>query len=61
MHAYEVPEMLVRPAAGFEYAGGLCLFLGYRTRPVAVMPARRCLLTALVFHRQFSDLDQLMN
>jgi putative oxidoreductase len=61
MHAYGVPGMLVWPAACFEYAAGLCLFLGYRIRPVAVSSAGWCLLTALIFHRQFSDLDQLMN
>ena len=61
MHAYGVPAMLVWPAACFEYGAGLCLFLGYRTRPVAVLLAGWCLLTALIFHRQFSDLDQLMN
>jgi putative oxidoreductase len=57
MHAYEVPEMLVLPAACCEYAAGLCLFLGYRARPVAVLLAGWGLLTALIFHRQFSDLD----
>lgn len=61
MHAYGVPEMLVWPAACFEYATGLCLFLRYRPRPVAALLAGWCLLTALIFHRQFSDLDQLMN
>jgi putative oxidoreductase len=61
MHAYGVPGMLVWPAACFEYTAGLCLFLSYRVRPVAVLLAGWCLLTALIFHRQFSDLDQLMN
>jgi putative oxidoreductase len=61
MHAYGVPGVLVWPAACFEYAAGLCLFLGYRARPVAVLLVGRCLLAALIFHRQFSDLDQLMN
>ena len=53
--------MLVWLAACFEYAAGLCLLLGYRARPVAVLLAGWYLLTALIFHRQFSDLDQLMN
>jgi putative oxidoreductase len=61
MHACGVPEMLVWPAACFEYAAGLCLFLGYRVRPLAVLLAGWCLLTALIFHRQFSDLDQRTN
>jgi putative oxidoreductase len=61
MHAHGVPGMLVWLAACFEYAAGLCLLLGYRARPVAVLLAGWYLLTALIFHRQFSDLDQLMN
>ena len=61
MHAYGVPGMLVWPAACFEYAAGLCLLLGYSARPVALLLAGWCLLTALIFHRQFADLDQLMN
>jgi putative oxidoreductase len=61
MHSFGVPEMLVWPAAAFEYSAGLCLFLGYRTLEVTVLLAGWCLLTALIFHRQFSDLDQLMN
>ncbi|MBV9198804.1 MAG: DoxX family protein [Alphaproteobacteria bacterium] len=61
MQAYGMPGMLVWPAACFEYAAGLCLFLGYWARPVATLLAVWCMLTALIFHRQFSDLDQLMN
>jgi putative oxidoreductase len=53
--------MLVWPTACFDYAAGLCLFLGYPARPVAVLLAGSCLLTALIFHRRFSDLDRLMN
>lgn len=61
MHDYGVPGMLVWPAACFEYAAGLCLFLGYRARPVAALLAGWCLPTALIFHQQYSDFDQLMN
>ena len=57
MHAYGVPGMLVCLAACFECVAGVCLFLGYQVRPVAVLLAGCCLLTALIFHRQFSDLD----
>ena len=59
MHAYGVPAMLVWPAACFEYAAGLCLFLGYRASPVAVLLAGWFLLTALIFHRQFSEVDSV--
>ena len=53
--------MLVWPAACFECAAGPCLLLGYRVRLVAFSLAGWCLLTARIFHRQFSDLDRLMN
>jgi len=33
----------------------------YGVPGMLVWPAGWCLLTALIFHRQFSDLDQLMN
>ena len=48
-----------RPSS--EYAAGLCLLLGYRAHPVAVLLAGWCLLTALIFHRRFPDQDPLMN
>jgi putative oxidoreductase len=61
MQAYGVPAMLVWPAAAWEYAAGVLLLLGFWVRPVAVLLAGWCVLTALIFHTKFSDLDQLMN
>ncbi|MBV8523602.1 MAG: DoxX family protein [Acetobacteraceae bacterium] len=61
MRAYGVPEFLVWPAAAWEYAAGALLLLGFYTRPVSVLLAGWCILTALIFHTKFSDLDQLMN
>jgi putative oxidoreductase len=61
MHAYGVPASLVRPAAAWEYAAGVLLLLGFCVRPIAVLLAGWCVLTALIFHTKFSDLDQLMN
>jgi putative oxidoreductase len=61
MHAYGVPEILVWPAAIWEYAAGICFVIGYRIRPLAVLLAGWCLLTAVIFHTQFSDANQLMN
>lgn len=61
MHAYGVPEILVWPAAAWEYAAGVLLLLGFHIRPVSVLLAGWCFLTAAIFHTQFSDLDQLMN
>jgi putative oxidoreductase len=61
MHAYGVPENLVWPAAAWEYTAGVLLFVGFCVRPVSVLLAGWCLLTAAIFHIKFSDLDQLMN
>jgi putative oxidoreductase len=61
MHAYGVPELLVWPAAAWEYAAGVLFLVGLYIRPVSVLLAGWCLLTAAIFHTKFSDLDQLMN
>ena len=61
MHAYGVPAILVWPAAAWEFAAGALLFVGFYIRPVSVLLAGWCVLTALIFHTKFSDLDQLMN
>jgi putative oxidoreductase len=61
MNAYGVPEILVWPAAVWEYLAGICFVIGYRIRPVAVLLAGWCVLTAVMFHTQFSDANQLMN
>jgi putative oxidoreductase len=61
MHAYGVPEILVWPAAAWEYAAGILLVMGFYIRPISVLLAGWCFLTAAIFHTKFSDLDQLMN
>jgi putative oxidoreductase len=61
MHTYGVPEILVWPAAAWEYAAGGLLLVGFCIRPVAVLLAGWCVLTAVIFHTQWSNLDQLMN
>lgn len=61
MQAYGVPEMLVWPAAAWEYAAGVLLLVGFYIRPISLLLAGWCVITALIFHTKFSDLDQLMN
>lgn len=61
MHAYGVPGILVWPAAAWEYAAGVLLLLGFHIRPVSVLLAGWCFLTAAIFHTKLSDLDQLMS
>jgi putative oxidoreductase len=61
MQAHGVPAVLVWPAAVWEYGAGICFMIGFCFRPVAVLLAGWCMLTAVIFHTQFSDPDQLMN
>jgi putative oxidoreductase len=61
MHAFGVPGILVWPAAAWELAAGLLFLVGFAIRPLAILLAGWCLLTAVIFHTQFSNLDALMN
>jgi len=44
-----------------EAVGAIALLLGYRTRPVAAILVAYCLATAIFFHSQWSDQNQLMH
>ena len=55
MQSAGVPGMLALPAAAFELLGGLAILVGFQTRIVALLLAGFCLLTALLFHRDFAN------
>ena len=61
MAAYGVPAVLLWPAAAFEIGSGALLLLGLWTRPLGVLLAGWCLLTAAIFHTAFADQNQLIN
>ncbi len=61
MQAYGVPGMLSWPAAAWEIGGGLLLLLGLWIRPVSILMAGWCVLTAAIFHTAFSDQNQMIN
>src|SRR5215475_5204401 len=61
MQAYGVPGILMWPAAAWEYIVGALLLVGLYLRQGSVLLAGWCVLTAVIFHTKFSDLDQLMN
>jgi len=44
-----------------ELGGGTLLVLGYRVRPVALVLALFALATAIFFHRNFADQNQMIN
>ena len=61
MQAYGVPGALSWPAAAWEIGAGVSLAIGLWIRPVSILLAGWCLLTAVIFHTVFSDANQLMN
>jgi putative oxidoreductase len=60
MEAYGVAGVLIWPAAALEIGGGLMLVLGLWARPLALVMAAWCLLTASIFHTKFSDPTQMV-
>ncbi len=61
MEAYHVPGILVWPAAAWELAAGVLLVLGLKMRPLCLLLAGWCLLTAAIFHTVFADPIQEIN
>ena len=55
MEAYGVSGVLLWPAAALEIGGGVMLLIGLMTRPLSIVLAGWCLLTAFIFHTKFAD------
>ena len=53
------PPLAFAVAATVELGGGLLLVLGYRVRPVALALAVFALATAVSFHSNFADQNQM--
>lgn len=61
MEAFGLAGPLVFPAIAFEIGAGAALLLGLGTRHVALTLSGFSLVTALIFHRDFSDqIQQIM-
>ena len=56
-----LPQGLAIPAGIFELVAGLAIALGFMTRLMSVLLAGFCLMTALFFHRDFTDPTQAAN
>jgi putative oxidoreductase len=59
MEAFGLPGVLLAPTILFEIGAGLALIAGWQTRIVALLLGGFSILTALVFHRDFADPDQI--
>jgi putative oxidoreductase len=60
MQAYGVPPILVYPAAIWEIGAGVLLVVGLCVRPLSILLAIWCILTAAIFHIAWSDQTQMI-
>jgi putative oxidoreductase len=61
MQAFGVPGVLLWPAAAWEITAGVFLLIGLGIRPLALLLAGWCLLTAVIFHVEWGDqIQQIM-
>jgi putative oxidoreductase len=60
MAAHGLPGMLLWPTIALEVVGGVFVLIGLWTRPVALVMAGFCLVTAFIFHTKFADPTQMV-
>jgi putative oxidoreductase len=61
MEAFGLPGILLAPTIAFEIGAGVALLLGFGVRYIALVLAGFCVVTALVFHRNFANqIEQFM-
>ena len=56
-----LPTLSYAAAVAIELGGGLLLVLGYQTRAAAAAQAIFALMTAIFFHAQFHDQNQMIH
>ena len=59
MEGYGVPGILIIPAIMIEILGPILIIVGYQTKITAAFLSLFCLLTAIIFHNDFSNQMQL--
>jgi putative oxidoreductase len=61
MQKFGVPSILLPAVIALELGGGLLIAAGFLTRAVAAAFAIFCVLTAVLFHWQLADGNQLLH
>ncbi len=61
MQKFGVPSLLLPAVIALELVGGLLIVIGAFTRLTATFFAIFCVLTAVLFHWQFGDRNQLLH
>lgn len=61
MAAMGVPGGLLPLVIALEVAGGIAIIIGYKTRIAALLLAGFCLLSALIFHSNFADQNDMIH
>ncbi len=56
-----VPSLLLPAVIALQIGGGLLIAAGFMTRLAALLFAAFCVLTAILFHWQFADRNQLLH
>jgi putative oxidoreductase len=61
MDRYGVPSVLLPAAIALELGGGLLIAVGWQARIAAAALAAFCVATAVIFHDQLSNSNQLLH
>ena len=59
MESFGVPGILIIPAIILELVGPILIILGYKAKIAAGLLSIFCIVTAVIFHNDFSDQMQL--
>ena len=61
MDAMGVPSELLPMVIGLEVFGGLAVIVGWQTRTASFLLAGFCLLSAVLFHNNFADQNEMIH
>ena len=61
MEAVGVPSLFLPIVIALEIVGGLAIILGWKARIFSFLLAGFCMLSAIVFHSNFADQNEMIN